>query len=341
MVDVFSRTDLSTVDVWVGRYDYLPYKVSVSGKVMSLVSLANSTYDMIKKTLDGGVEGMKKIGDVSQINFALEMYKTEHGGYPQGKDGQAQGLISNYLPAWPIAPKATGACSDWDNTYWYESKGDPKDDGKGGLVYPDFEFTFCLEKPYGGFPAGVGNMTPEKGIMVGGQEACVGENCKVDEAGVLLTFKDFYQSVQYTAEFSFELNMYDYGKTESIQVPEGAVDISTLEKNQVSEDTLLLGDQGQKQALQIIADVSQYTTAFEAFLKDKGEYPAALSELTPTYMGDQKVLQYPVSGACTQENSSLTYQKLAPASFELKFCLPVEVNGFTAGGHIASEKGIQ
>ncbi len=342
IASVFEQTALEPVYLWVGPYDYQLHKMEIKGTVISLISAVNTVYKGVSSMLVSDEAGQKKLSDVSQVGFALDLFKNEKGGFPAGLEGQAVGLTPEYLDIWPVAPASTGVCSEWNNTYWYTPKGEARDNGQGQQLYSDYEFTFCLEKPVGGFPAGLGTMTPESGILVNGREACFGEGCGEVYEDLNSSLENITNNIKYNAKFSLSLEMYDFKtNTVPIEPPANAYDITQVADSERSEqvDTILTSEDAV--AGLVLSTVRQRLSALELYFNDFGEYPDTLSALTPTYIGDERSLDFGAIGVCTEETGRITYTKLESMSYELLFCLPVSSGGYSAGVHRASEKGIE
>lgn len=89
-----------------------------------------------------------------------------------------------------------------------------------------------------------------------------------------------------------------------------------------------------------IADVRQIASALELYFNDFNGYPAALSSLTPNYLGQAPTFPTPADGCNT---TSYTYTGISGGStYSLVFCLSATTGGITpAGTHTLSQAGIQ
>ncbi len=339
--DFVQKFQFDSLYVWVGAKDYRMHKAEGQGKVFSLVSFMNSLSSTFDSVLALDKDGEQKLSDVSQIGFALDLYKNEFGGFPAAAEGVAVGLAPNFLPQWPTAPPPTGVCSEWDNTYWYTPKGEPQDGGKGVQVFSDYEFTFCLEKPYGGFPSGAGAMTPGKGILVNGREACFGDSCENFSGKPEDLLTDFFSKVNFSAELSYTLEQYDFDQAAEVRAPEGAYDLGAQKPINQEEPVSTIPTAADAVATQVISEVRQVLSSLELYHNDFQEYPDSLSQIVPKYMGEVFTMDAGGLGACSPENSKAAYQKHSPQTYELKFCLPVAAGGLTAGPHTASSSGME
>ncbi|GEM_PF-546138 len=76
------------------------------------------------------------------------------------------------------------------------------------------------------------------------------------------------------------------------------------------------------------ADISQFRSALELYLNDKGSYPDSLSQLMPTYLGTIPVAPKPADGKCTEDGNTYAYKKVGEQDYELTFCLG-EANSYS------------
>lgn len=105
------------------------------------------------QTQTGGV-----LSQAQDLHAALENYKASYGGFPQAANGQAVGIVSEFLQSWPKPAPAT-ACSDYYNEFTYTPEGAPSRRG-GETVYPSYSITFCLPEDSGSYKAGIGIINP-------------------------------------------------------------------------------------------------------------------------------------------------------------------------------------
>lgn len=120
----------------------------------------------------------KRLGDMTQMNTALELYYAYYKGYPDVVAGAPAGGISpQFLSTIPRAPIPgdgvcdgllhSAACSAEDpacanvlaNTYYYIPSGTSYVIN-GTTVYPDYMYFFCLGQKTGNFSPGERILTP-------------------------------------------------------------------------------------------------------------------------------------------------------------------------------------
>lgn len=117
---------------------------------------------------------VKRLGDMTQMNTALELYFAANKGYPSSTNGIPDGLRPGYASSIPIAPMpADGICESVyhptgaptqppantpGNTYYYVPSG-PFLLG-GQTYYSDYTYYFCLGQKTGNFDAGLRQLTP-------------------------------------------------------------------------------------------------------------------------------------------------------------------------------------
>jgi prepilin-type N-terminal cleavage/methylation domain-containing protein len=114
---------------------------------------------------------VKRLGDMTQMNTALELYFATYKGYPSGTNGVPNGLQPDFLAALPTVPNpADGDCAVLTlpnpvpsgigaNTYYYVPSGTTYV-VNGNTVYPDFAYYFCLGNKTGNFDPGIRYITP-------------------------------------------------------------------------------------------------------------------------------------------------------------------------------------
>lgn len=120
----------------------------------------------------------KRLGDMTQMNTALELYYSTNKGYPSSPVlGVPGGITPGYASTLPIAPlPADGGCgsmtfSSYDsalppninatNYYYYPSGTSYVLNGL--TLFPDYAYYFCLGNQTGNFSGGVHKVTP-KGV---------------------------------------------------------------------------------------------------------------------------------------------------------------------------------
>ncbi len=113
----------------------------------------------------------KRIGDMTQMNTALELYFAANKGYPSGTNGVPVDLKPEFVNLFPKAPlPADGVCDLLThsspvpagipaNTYYYYPSGvSYLENGK--TVFPEYAYYFCLGNKTGNFGPGIRIITP-------------------------------------------------------------------------------------------------------------------------------------------------------------------------------------
>ncbi len=118
----------------------------------------------------------KRIGDMTQMNNAMELYFANFKGYPSSTAAglPANGtLVSNYASSLPASPlPADGGCPVLNypapatgytgSSYFFYASGSaftsPADNAT--QVYPDYAYFFCLGNQTGNFRPGMHIVTP-------------------------------------------------------------------------------------------------------------------------------------------------------------------------------------
>lgn len=120
----------------------------------------------------------KRLGDMTQMNTALELYYSTNKGYPSSPTlGVPGGISPGFASTLPVAPlPADGSCgsmtfSSYDsavpagvnatNYYYYPSGTSYVLNGL--TLYPDYSYYFCLGNQTGNFSGGMHKVTP-KGV---------------------------------------------------------------------------------------------------------------------------------------------------------------------------------
>jgi len=108
----------------------------------------------------------KRLGDMTQMNTALELYFAANRGYPSGTNGVPLDLKPEFITSFPKAPlPADGVCGLLTygsplpagipaNTYYYYPSGTSYL-GNGKMVFPDYAYYFCLGNKTGNFGPGI------------------------------------------------------------------------------------------------------------------------------------------------------------------------------------------
>ena len=94
----------------------------------------------------------KRVGDIRQIQTALELYYSNYGEYPTTLGDSIASGTKIYLADVPTAPTpADGDCSDSNNSYTYEVQ---------GTTSASYSISFCLGNSVGEISAGVNLAIP-------------------------------------------------------------------------------------------------------------------------------------------------------------------------------------
>ena len=150
--------------------------------VIAIIALLSSVALVAYQSARMKSRNVKRLGDATQMNTALELFFAANKGYPSSVHGLPasgdQGLTPNYASTLPVAPQpADGVCDGMThsapvtadnggtavpaNTYYYIATGAPYINGPGGfLVYPSYTFYFCLGAVTGNFNEGERLLTP-------------------------------------------------------------------------------------------------------------------------------------------------------------------------------------
>lgn len=108
----------------------------------------------------------KRVGDVKQIQNALELYYNDANGYPERDDVRAGAPIAfngtTYMAIVPTAPSQVDntACTG-NTTYLYNTVGNVGADSQGNnTVYTTYLLTYCLGSATGGLSEGLHTAQP-------------------------------------------------------------------------------------------------------------------------------------------------------------------------------------
>lgn len=147
--------------------------------VISIIALLSSVALIALQAARAKARDVKRLGDMTQMNTALELYFATYKGYPSSSMGIPQSLVP-YANSIPKAPQPTdgvcdglmhsAACISDDpdcgpnvpaNTYYYSALGTAFLSGPGGvMVYPSYTYYFCLGDKTGNFTAGERILSP-------------------------------------------------------------------------------------------------------------------------------------------------------------------------------------
>jgi hypothetical protein len=239
---LISKIKIKELDLWVSQKDGYIYR-------FHLISNAPSQHDFSNQALVNTISPLsdaqaksrdaKRLADVRQIESALVLYSNDYGGYPAGQNnGQPQNLSSKYIDAYPTAPEpADGNCTDYYNSYWYKTSGQPKT-VNGQTVYPSFTMTFCLGALTGGFNAGIGMLTPQ-GIQsnitcTDTPQHCVNQNPGTAASAAALSAVN---QMDFAGQITADITYSNYGKAQTFTAPDNAVDLIQLIKNEMQSGT--------------------------------------------------------------------------------------------------------
>ena len=120
---------------------------------------------------------VKRLGDMTQMNTALELFFAANKGYPSSTSGVPSGISPAFASTIPQSPTpADGACDNLThssvpgdscvtkdancgpsplNNYYYVASGTPQNG-----IYPDYAYFFCLGNQTGNFASGLRILTP-------------------------------------------------------------------------------------------------------------------------------------------------------------------------------------
>jgi hypothetical protein len=219
------KIQLTPFETWIGKKDSQLYKFSIDLKFPGAASYANDSFGGLNPLASGQAKGrdVQRVADMKKMSAALELFYNDHNGYPAAGDltGTPQGLTTAYISGTiPAAPAADGDCSDYYNAYWYTPTGTAKTTN-GLVVYPSYQYTFCLGQDTGGYKAGIAKLTPsgiQSGIVCNDKP----ENCH-KQADVQQQAETAKPAT--LADLSFEITYSDYGKKQTLTPPADALDI--------------------------------------------------------------------------------------------------------------------
>jgi len=227
---VLKKLNLKEGDVWIGQKDYQLYQAHLLLNAPSAQDLSNPKFGSAIPALGQSLEKNRdatRLNDSRQLQQALQLYYNDHGGYPAGKIGVPQGLIPNYISAWPVAPTPLdGTCTDYFNGYWYKNKGAAF--AKNGVtLYPSFTLTFCLGQATGGYDAGIGMITPQG---MAGNVACPAtpDLCVNGKPAGSEDLQAQINGLPFDSALDFDGTFYNFGKTQTLQAPANSLDLMQL-----------------------------------------------------------------------------------------------------------------
>jgi prepilin-type N-terminal cleavage/methylation domain-containing protein len=147
--------------------------------VVAIIALLSSIALIAFVSARAKARNAKRLGDMTQMNYALELYQAQYKGYPADTDddGIPDGLtqFASSIPNAPTPPDSAiceaviSGCGTADmpncapaNNYSYVPSGNAYTIN-GVTVYSEYSYYFCLGDQTGNFPAGVRTLTP-KGV---------------------------------------------------------------------------------------------------------------------------------------------------------------------------------
>lgn len=282
--------------------------IGKSDHLVRQVEIQSNAPGLIETSLDSArnkSRDAKRIADVRQLMTGLELFYNDNNRYPAAVNGQpspsdGNTKFSTYLSAYPKSPTpADGSCTDSNNDYIYEQT-------NGGQNY---KLTFCLGHDTGGYKAGVQQATTS------GITTTIPSNLGADPGDL--------NAIQFTGAIELKLKLSEFNSKVKIDQPPGKI----------------TNVGAQARDARRLAEVRQMMTAFELFYNDKGVYPDALSQITPTYISVMPVAPT-ADGSCTTEQNNYQYQG-AGKNYSLTFCLGDSAGGYSAGIHTLSPSGIK
>lgn len=183
MEKAFQNFNFTNSEIWIGKKDYYIYRIKL-GIDITVPQQAGSASFMLtsnaknfnKKVLieepedatdfkeiyqnftgigfgaSSKARDAKRVGDIRQIQTAMELFFNDVGYYPfsNSSNKPANDKFNTYLGSWPEAPTpADGPCVAENNTYAYL-----------WLSPSNYKLTFCLGSQTSGFSAGMHTASP-------------------------------------------------------------------------------------------------------------------------------------------------------------------------------------
>lgn len=143
--------------------------------VVAIIALLSSVALIAFLSARQKARDAKRLGDMTQMNTALELYYAYNKGYPSSPTlGIPTGLVPATIASLPYAPlPADGTCGTMTydsfdsaapagiigNTYYYYPSGTSYVIN-GTTLYPDYSYYFCLGYQTGNFSGGMHKVTP-------------------------------------------------------------------------------------------------------------------------------------------------------------------------------------
>ncbi len=228
--EIVAKIEINNFETWVGIKDFRLYKIKLQTNAPSVASVIKQAMGEARNSS----RDARRLADIRQMASALELYFNDKGKYPESKDGMPLGINPTYIGVIPSAPtSADGNCTDYYNTYWYEQK------NKGS----SYEYTFCVGKNVGGYPAGILKLTPagiaEVKDCPSTPDKCYKSGSKVSDTEVISTeptndeakLKEMIEKIEFSAQINIESTYSNYGVSQPLTAPEGAFDLMELLNN--------------------------------------------------------------------------------------------------------------
>ncbi len=224
---VLQPIEIKKIELWIGTEDYQLYRLTGESNAPSITSLINQAQVQSKQNESDII----RLEDARAMSAALERYFNDFGGYPGSAQGAPFNLVPQYIDSLPIAPKATGRCTDYYNTYWYTATGTPtKSERSGENVFPSYTFTFCLGKDAGDTTKGIATMTPQ-GINTTLSCEQLETDCLLPETTEDEPAPVFeqLQTIPFTASLTIDAKFSGLGTPKEIEIPPDAQDLTVTE----------------------------------------------------------------------------------------------------------------
>lgn len=230
--EFLEKVEMSDVEMILDEANYKLYSMKVRLDSPSLSSFYSSAPTKLITDLRASdssvvskleaVRDVKRIQDIKQIASALELYFNDNQAYPPSREGVPQDFFPKYLESLPIAPQATGDCSDFYNTYWYTNK----EIMEGNKKVSSYDLSFCLGTDQQDLKAGIGNLSP-KGITTSRECSDEARACFIDKKTDLEAeniVKGFVRSINQTMTIDYKVSYQDYDVTKILNLPEQTIE---------------------------------------------------------------------------------------------------------------------
>jgi hypothetical protein len=224
------------IGVWISVNKFTLNRIRIESNAPSIASIAEVAVSDYAVTLSKSSDA-KRLADVRQMASALELYYNDYNGYPEAQNG-TPAEFSKYLINTPTAPPATGNCSDYYNSYWYQPEGATTTIAGGAKVYSSYKLTFCLGTDTGTLKAGIGTMTPNgtttTSVCTDTVHPCFTNNEQPTPGSA--TFATMLDKIDFSANFNFDILLSDV-KSPEITAPENPLDLTQSVNPQTAPGT--------------------------------------------------------------------------------------------------------